>query len=158
MNNLVFFSPLFLSFLSGYYAFIEASSLVSGDFARLESGALRSTQGQPYCFSFWYHMYGPSIGTFRVIQRDPDGQNEVIVSKKQILFPVFRQICNEEILQLPLLSVNFLYQQNSDLWPCTIFQPSSEHIQSTNGRESERERRRGGGRTQKKWKMGEQNW
>eukprot|EP00057_Strongylocentrotus_purpuratus_P018000 XP_011672474.1 PREDICTED: MAM and LDL-receptor class A domain-containing protein 1 [Strongylocentrotus purpuratus] len=67
-----------------YYAYMEASSpVVSGDFARLESGALRSTQGQPYCFSFWYSMYGPSVGTFRVIQRDPDGQNEVIVWTKR---------------------------------------------------------------------------
>eukprot|EP00057_Strongylocentrotus_purpuratus_P017999 XP_011672473.1 PREDICTED: MAM and LDL-receptor class A domain-containing protein 1-like [Strongylocentrotus purpuratus] len=67
-----------------YYAYMEASSpVVSGDFARLESGALRSTQGQPYCFSFWYSMYGPSVGTFRVIQRDPDGQNEVIIWTKR---------------------------------------------------------------------------
>eukprot|EP00057_Strongylocentrotus_purpuratus_P018006 XP_011672480.1 PREDICTED: MAM and LDL-receptor class A domain-containing protein 2 [Strongylocentrotus purpuratus] len=69
---------------TGYYAYLETSTPAkNGDFVRLLSGPLRSTQNQPYCFSFWYHMYGSSIGPFNVIQRDADGQNEVVVWTKQ---------------------------------------------------------------------------
>ncbi|XP_072182118.1 MAM and LDL-receptor class A domain-containing protein 1-like [Diadema setosum] len=69
---------------SGYYIYIEASSpRVKGDFARLLSGALRPTAGEPYCFSFYYHMYGTSIGSLTIFMRDADGSNEEVIWIKQ---------------------------------------------------------------------------
>ncbi|XP_041467546.1 MAM and LDL-receptor class A domain-containing protein 1-like [Lytechinus variegatus] len=64
----------------GYYVYLETSYLVNGDFARLESGILRSTDDQPYCLSFWYLMYGSTVGTFKVFKRDTDTEDEVLVS------------------------------------------------------------------------------
>ncbi|KAK7473655.1 hypothetical protein BaRGS_00035133, partial [Batillaria attramentaria] len=55
------------SSLTGYYAYIESSRPRNrGDRAWLQSESLRRTGRSPRCFSFWYHMYGISVGTFNV--------------------------------------------------------------------------------------------
>ncbi|XP_041460944.1 MAM and LDL-receptor class A domain-containing protein 2-like [Lytechinus variegatus] len=69
---------------TGYYAYLEPYMPAKpGDSSRLVSGPLRSTKNQPYCFSFWYHMYGANIGTFNLIQRNTDGTSEVIIWTKK---------------------------------------------------------------------------
>ncbi|KAK7098915.1 hypothetical protein V1264_003130 [Littorina saxatilis] len=51
----------------GYYAFIESSKpRRRGDKAWLLSESLRKTGNSVHCFSFWYHMYGVSVGTLNV--------------------------------------------------------------------------------------------
>lgn len=56
-----------LTFLSGYYGFIETSSpRRTGDKAVLTSMQFDATTGNGRCFSFWYHMYGSSIGKLNV--------------------------------------------------------------------------------------------
>nr|XP_054757464.1 MAM and LDL-receptor class A domain-containing protein 1-like [Lytechinus pictus] len=68
---------------TGYFAVAIAKKLPEeGDFVRLLSGALRSTDNQPSCFSFWYHMSGPGVGSLNLIQRDTDGNNEVLIWTK----------------------------------------------------------------------------
>ncbi|KAL8608892.1 hypothetical protein ACOMHN_065230 [Nucella lapillus] len=52
---------------SGYYVFIESSHpRRRGDKAWLQSESLSKTGGSTHCLSFWYHMYGTSIGTLNV--------------------------------------------------------------------------------------------
>ena len=52
---------------SGYYAFVETSAPRQvGDKAVLTSMQFDSTTGSGRCLSFWYHMYGASIGKFNV--------------------------------------------------------------------------------------------
>lgn len=54
-----------MSFLAGYYFFIEASWRSGGDVARLETPKIQSN-GNTTCMVFYYHLYGQSIGTLRV--------------------------------------------------------------------------------------------
>ncbi len=56
--------------VSGYYAFIETSvPRQTGDKAILNSMQFPATTGSGRCLSFWYHMYGSSIGTLNVFQK-----------------------------------------------------------------------------------------
>ena len=50
----------------GFYIYIEASGRKAGDKADLLTPVLPPTATTGYCFSFWYHMYGPSIGTLNI--------------------------------------------------------------------------------------------
>lgn len=52
---------------SGWYLFMESSKPNNpGDKARLRSEILSPTTGS--CFSFWYSMYGATVGTLNVYQ------------------------------------------------------------------------------------------
>ena len=52
----------------GSYLYTEVSSPVgTGDRARLRSQMFTTMGSQARCLVFWYHMYGISIGTLRVI-------------------------------------------------------------------------------------------
>jgi len=52
---------------SGWYMYIETSSpRVAGDTAILESSCIDLSSGGTANLSFWYHMYGATIGTLRV--------------------------------------------------------------------------------------------
>lgn len=63
---LLLFFTVFL-ILPGYYAFIESSQpRHRGDKAWLLSESLSLTGHSVHCFSFWYHMYGVSVGTLNV--------------------------------------------------------------------------------------------
>ncbi|XP_071486324.1 MAM and LDL-receptor class A domain-containing protein 1-like [Diadema antillarum] len=65
----------------GYYAYIESSSpRLIGETARLLSGPLRSTRGQPYCLSFYYHMFGGDIGSLNFYMLD--GSTERLIWTK----------------------------------------------------------------------------
>ncbi|GFR70367.1 MAM and LDL-receptor class A domain-containing protein 2-like, partial [Elysia marginata] len=50
----------------GYYIFLESSNGTKGDYAILSSPVLPPTNGVN-CLSFWYHMYGPSIGSLQLV-------------------------------------------------------------------------------------------
>lgn len=50
--------------------YIEASYPRSqGEIARLSSGRLRIKTSYRWCLTFWYHMYGNSMGSLRVKQK-----------------------------------------------------------------------------------------
>ena len=52
-------------YLAAKYLYIETSSPRRiGDIARLESSS--ASYSGAYCFSFWYHMYGSSIGSLNI--------------------------------------------------------------------------------------------
>eukprot|EP00795_Rhopilema_esculentum_P015056 gene15056-6221_t len=64
---------------SGYYLFVETSSpALSGDKARLLSQEFAATEG--LCMSFWYHMYGSTMGALRVFTK-ADGIETLIWDK-----------------------------------------------------------------------------
>ncbi|XP_070566390.1 MAM and LDL-receptor class A domain-containing protein 1-like [Ptychodera flava] len=55
---------------SGYYVFIETSApRVIGEEADFVSELLDATPASGTCLHFWYHMYGPTVGTLQVIVR-----------------------------------------------------------------------------------------
>ncbi|XP_060807560.1 MAM and LDL-receptor class A domain-containing protein 1 [Amyelois transitella] len=56
---------------SGYYMYIESTSRIENDTARLISPVFRQALTEDGCFSFYYHMFGRSIGGLRVYQK-PD--------------------------------------------------------------------------------------
>jgi len=48
--------------------YIEASSpRRKGDAARLVSDRFKVDNGHTWCLNFWYHMYGNSVGSLKVI-------------------------------------------------------------------------------------------
>lgn len=54
-------------FILGYYAFMEASApRVTGDKATIKSVIFPPTTGSGKCMSFWYHMFGNTIGQLKV--------------------------------------------------------------------------------------------
>ncbi|XP_071503080.1 MAM and LDL-receptor class A domain-containing protein 1-like [Diadema antillarum] len=61
----------------GSYMYIETSSPRSdGDVARLRSPAyLANNTYDPYCLTFWYHMYGNTISTLNVMIADAMGDS-----------------------------------------------------------------------------------
>lgn len=59
------FTFLFFSCL-GNYLYIEASSKKYSDNAVLLSPLIPPTGLSGYCFTFWYHMFGPHIGVLSV--------------------------------------------------------------------------------------------
>ena len=63
----------------GHYIFTEASRTGKmGDKARIISKQLEATKG--LCLSFWYHMYGDSMGSLNVIIKSKSGSESVIWS------------------------------------------------------------------------------
>ncbi|XP_061590486.1 MAM domain-containing protein 2-like isoform X1 [Cololabis saira] len=50
----------------GYYLYMEASPMLPGQKARLQSRVVRGTRG-PQCLQFYYHMYGSGTGKLRVV-------------------------------------------------------------------------------------------
>ena len=50
--------------------YIETSSpRVKGEVARLISDRFRVDNGHNWCLNFWYHMYGNSVGSLKVIRK-----------------------------------------------------------------------------------------
>ena len=54
----------FFLFITGKYAYIEVSGMSQGDNAKLVKGGLSFSSKK--CLSFYYHMYGRTIGTLNV--------------------------------------------------------------------------------------------
>ncbi|KAI8425580.1 hypothetical protein MSG28_011403 [Choristoneura fumiferana] len=61
---------------SGYYMFIESTSRLTNESARLISPIYDGKLAKNGCFSFFYHMYGKSIGGLRVYQI-PEGLHQL---------------------------------------------------------------------------------
>lgn len=52
----------------GYYMYMEASSpAATSNTAVLQYKTLPA--GQPFCVHFWYHMYGNSMGSLRILAK-----------------------------------------------------------------------------------------
>ena len=69
----------FLLSHTGKYIFVESSSPAQeGDKAKLLSAKFPSTAGR--CLSFWYHMYGSSIGALNVYI-NKEGLSTLVFSK-----------------------------------------------------------------------------
>ena len=66
-----------LSTTSGYYIYIETSESGEGDTARLNSEVFQST-GTEMCFSFYYHMYGATIGALNIYVLVIDTTSELL--------------------------------------------------------------------------------
>lgn len=65
----------------GHYMYIETSApRRKGDKARLLSEDFSPTTIRGRCVKFWYHMYGATIGTLRVlVKTGPGNQSESII-------------------------------------------------------------------------------
>ncbi|KAI4499259.1 hypothetical protein M0802_005519 [Mischocyttarus mexicanus] len=50
----------------GYYLYIEASGRLVNDTARIISPLYTYALTESGCFSFWYHMYGATVGALRI--------------------------------------------------------------------------------------------
>ncbi|KAJ2954963.1 hypothetical protein O0L34_g3292 [Tuta absoluta] len=55
--------------VSGYYMYIESTSRLENDTARLISPLYRSQLTKNGCFNFYYHMFGKTTGGLRVYQK-----------------------------------------------------------------------------------------
>lgn len=53
-------------FCTGNYLYLEASGHHNNDYAVLLSPIIPPTGMSGYCFTLWYHMFGPNIGVFSV--------------------------------------------------------------------------------------------
>ena len=67
------FLKVVLDFYLGHYMYIETTSRKGGDTARLVSKAMPTKSRQ--CFTFFYFMYGWSIGRLALLQKE-DSRNE----------------------------------------------------------------------------------
>ncbi|XP_059174660.1 MAM domain-containing glycosylphosphatidylinositol anchor protein 1-like [Physella acuta] len=65
---------------NGYYVYVESSRTTLGDMARLVSPTIRSSL-TGYCFTFWYHMYGRTVGNLTVSSQSSNGRETVLWSK-----------------------------------------------------------------------------
>ena len=58
-----------VSFLIGYYVYVETSWQSQNDTAVLQSATVPLTYGKPsnmICLQFWYHMYGQHVDTLNL--------------------------------------------------------------------------------------------
>lgn len=63
---------------SGWYIYINASSIYNSETAHLISSSLPATNQT--CLSFWYHMYGGDIDTLKVLVGNIN-QNQTVWSR-----------------------------------------------------------------------------
>ncbi|CAH2099284.1 unnamed protein product [Euphydryas editha] len=68
---------------SGYYMYIESTSRLENDTARLISPVYESSRSKNGCFSFFYHMYGNSSGGLRVYQKPDNIELQTILNNGQ---------------------------------------------------------------------------
>ncbi|XP_017879403.1 uncharacterized protein LOC108624526 [Ceratina calcarata] len=67
----------------GYYLYIEASGRLENDTARIISPIYNSSYTDSGCFSFWYHMYGATVGTLNVyFKKEKDLLPRLMFSKE----------------------------------------------------------------------------
>ncbi|XP_053395397.1 MAM and LDL-receptor class A domain-containing protein 1-like isoform X2 [Mercenaria mercenaria] len=62
----------------GHYLYIETSSpRIYNDYAEIFGPSFRIDKGQTWCFSFWYNMYGRTIGSLTVYISDGKSKNSI---------------------------------------------------------------------------------
>ncbi|XP_050357079.1 MAM and LDL-receptor class A domain-containing protein 2-like [Nymphalis io] len=100
---------------SGYYMYIESTSRLENDTARLVSPVYESALSKNSCFSFFYHMYGNSSGGLRVYQKPDVLSLQTLISiksdeNKYILFEKWGNLGNfwfSAVVPLTELETNF---------------------------------------------------
>nr|XP_039272221.1 MAM and LDL-receptor class A domain-containing protein 2-like [Styela clava] len=89
---------------AGYYMYIEASTTLTGDTAKLVSGMGPSTRGS--CLHFWYHAYGRDVDTLSVyLKKSTDTNNGTIIWKHtgtlaNVWFPAIVDIISDVNYQI----------------------------------------------------------
>lgn len=67
----------------GKYLYLNTSSASQkGNRAQLKSTVLPPADKHGYCFSFWYHMFGPTVGSLRMFLQTADLFNKTLVWQK----------------------------------------------------------------------------
>ncbi|KAK1879509.1 MAM and LDL-receptor class A domain containing protein 1 [Dissostichus eleginoides] len=67
----------------GKYLYIESSApSVKGDKAQLKSLLLPPAGGKGYCFTFWYHMFGATVGSLKMLLQTADPLKRTLVWQK----------------------------------------------------------------------------
>ncbi|XP_070519198.1 uncharacterized protein [Cardiocondyla obscurior] len=65
----------------GHYLYIEASGRLVNDTARIVSPLYNSSLADSGCFSFWYHMYGATIGSLNLYFKQEDSAQRLMFTK-----------------------------------------------------------------------------
>ncbi|MBN3307353.1 MLRP2 protein, partial [Amia calva] len=69
---------------SGYFLYIESSTpRREGDVAQLKSPLLASSGPSGYCLTFWYHMFGATVGTLRMYIQKSHYQPKTLVWQRR---------------------------------------------------------------------------
>ncbi|KPJ04907.1 MAM domain-containing glycosylphosphatidylinositol anchor protein 1 [Papilio xuthus] len=101
---------------SGYYMYIESTSRLKNDTARLISPIYDGSLAKDGCFVFFYHMYGKTVGGLRVYQKPENYALSSLLNlrssekQKYILFEKWGNLGNtwfEAVLPLVDFSDNF---------------------------------------------------
>ncbi len=72
-------------YITGYYLYIKSSSHSRmGDTAHLKSPLSPPTGPDGYCFTFWYHMFGTTVGSLRMSIYDISSNHITSVRLTQI--------------------------------------------------------------------------
>lgn len=91
-------------FIEGHYMYIESSApRRRGDAARLWTPKFNPKAGQ--CISFWYHMFGRTMGTLNVYAADMSATTPVIGSPIWSLSGNQGNIWMQEYVRLPTPTV-----------------------------------------------------
>lgn len=53
---------------------------MKGNTAQLKSSVLPPAGEKGYCFTFWYHMFGSTVGSLKMILKTPDTQEQTLVT------------------------------------------------------------------------------
>lgn len=68
---------------TGKYLHIESSPpSVKGNIAQLKSSLLPPAGEVGYCFTFWYHMFGATVGSLKMVLRTTDPLKKTVVWQK----------------------------------------------------------------------------
>ncbi|XP_043477393.1 MAM and LDL-receptor class A domain-containing protein 2-like isoform X3 [Leptopilina heterotoma] len=72
-----------IPYCRGHYLYIEASGRLVNDTARIMSPIYNSSLTRYGCFSFWYHMYGDTIGALRVyFKQETESKAKLMFNKE----------------------------------------------------------------------------
>ncbi|KAK1787196.1 hypothetical protein P4O66_017048 [Electrophorus voltai] len=65
---------------AGYYLYVESSSpRKKGDVAQLKSPLLPPAGQDGYCLSFWYHMFGATVGSLKILLQNSGSRESEVV-------------------------------------------------------------------------------
>ncbi|TKS79616.1 LDL-receptor class A domain-containing protein 2 Skeletal organic matrix MAM and [Collichthys lucidus] len=72
-----------LDWISRKFIYIESSPpSVKGNLAQLKSPLLPPAGEKGYCFTFWHHMFGATVGSFRLLLQTTDPLKKTVVWQK----------------------------------------------------------------------------
>lgn len=73
--------PYCYVYSSGKYLYIKSSS-ARGHMAQLKSPLLPPAGDVGYCFTFWHHMFGATVGSLRMLLQTTHPRNKTTVQNK----------------------------------------------------------------------------